>query len=361
MRVWAWGVGALAVVIAAIWIGWTLMRAEIGMTIFERQVQDMVGTDPSAGLENGLHVYMCGTGSPIPDPSRAGPCVGILAGKSAFVFDAGSGSMRKLMRIGFPIGQVKKAYLTHLHSDHLDGLGELLLQAWIGGNRAQPLPIGGPAGTGEIVAGFNQVYRQDSTYRVAHHGENVANPQGFGGMADEIVFLEGRRQTVVYEGGGVTITAFLVDHEPVSPALGYRIDYADRSVTISGDTVKNETLIVMAKDTDILIHEALNRDMVLLMADAANSNGNKGLAKIFTDITDYHATPRDAAESAERAGADMLVLTHIVPPLPSPLLNPAFVGDARKHYSGALKVGSDGLLISLPSGSDAIHVEQRLN
>ena len=361
MRLFGWIVAALAVVMAAGWLAWLALRADIGMTIFERQARDMVGTDPSAALADGLHVYLCGTGSPLPDPSRAGPCVGILAGQSAFVFDTGSGSIRKLARMGFPVSRTRTAYLTHLHSDHIDGLGELMLQAWVGGGRETPLPIAGPAGTATVVDGCNTAYTVDAPYRTAHHGEEIAPPQGFGGAAREISMGAGQAHKVVHESGGVTITAFLVDHSPVEPALGYRIDYGGRSVTISGDTVHDENVILMARDSDLLIHEALNRDMVLLMAEAAKANGNNALAKIFADIVDYHTSPAEAADVAERAGAGMLVLTHIVPPLPSPLLHAAFLGDARDHYSGRLIIGEDGQLISLPAREGTISVEQRLD
>ena len=196
MRKWLWGGGIVAVVIIAGWGALRLLQADIGMTLFERQAKEIVGTDASAALENGLHVYLCGTGSPLPDPSRAGPCLGILAGQSAFIFDTGSGSMRKLARMGFPMGQTKAAFLTHLHSDHIDGLGEMMLQAWIVGSRSTPLPIYGPVGTQQVSGSFVSAYQIDSQYRVAHHGEKVANPQGFGLAAEEIEFEEGRRQKV---------------------------------------------------------------------------------------------------------------------------------------------------------------------
>ncbi|RIJ26925.1 MBL fold metallo-hydrolase [Henriciella mobilis] len=361
MRKWLWGGGIVAVVIIAGWGALRLLQADIGMTLFERQAKEIVGTDASAALENGLHVYLCGTGSPLPDPSRAGPCLGILAGQSAFIFDTGSGSMRKLARMGFPMGQTKAAFLTHLHSDHIDGLGEMMLQAWIVGSRSTPLPIYGPVGTQQVSGSFVSAYQIDSQYRVAHHGEKVANPQGFGLAAEEIEFEEGRRQKVVYEAGGVTITAFLVNHEPVEPALGYRVDYAGRSVTISGDTIKDDTVILMARDTDLLVHEALNRDMVLLMADAAKNNGNSSLSKIFSDILDYHASPAEAAEVAESAGAGMLVLTHIVPPLPSRFLYPAFLGEAPDRFSGDVVVGEDGMMVSLPANKQTQSLRQLLN
>ncbi|WP_300394552.1 MBL fold metallo-hydrolase [Henriciella sp.] len=361
MRWLWWGLGAVAIVVIAMWLVLGRFRAEIGMALFERQVSEIVGTDPSASLDDGLHVYFCGTGSPLPDPARAGPCLGILAGQSAFIFDTGSGSMRKLARMGFPVGGTDKVFLTHLHSDHIDGFGELLLQAWVGGSRSTPLPVGGPVGTQEVVDGFTSAYRIDATYRTAHHGEKIANPQGFGARVEEVGFAPGSRQKVVYESGGVTIAAFLVDHSPVAPALGYRVDYGGRSVTISGDTVASETVVLMAKDTDILVHEALNREMVQMMSQAAKHNTNNALSTIFADILDYHTHPEEAAEIAERAGADMLVLTHIVPPLPNTFLNAAFLGDARSHFSGRLSVGRDGMLVSLPAGEGQISVTHLLD
>ena len=174
------GLAALA------FLGYNLLKIQIATRAFDRAIEQNAGVDRSAALPDGLHVYMCGTGSPMPDPARAGPCIGVLAGDKVFVFDAGAGGPRNLGAMGFPTARLDRIYLTHLHSDHIDGLGELLLNAWIGGNRSTPTPITGPVGTQEVVEGFNTVYRIDSTYRVAHHGEDVANPAGFGGTATEI-------------------------------------------------------------------------------------------------------------------------------------------------------------------------------
>ena len=353
---------AAAVIAGLALLGFNLFRGQIAQSAFERNVAERIGTDPTAGLEDGLHVYLCGTGSPMPDPTRAGPCIGVLAGERAFVVDAGSGSIRNLAQMGFPLGRTERVYLTHLHSDHIDGLGELLLQAWIGGNRAAPLPIAGPSGVAKVVAGFNQVYQIDSTYRVAHHGVEIANPQGFGGTPEtiELPAGPGGRQVVLSEGD-LTVTAFAVDHAPVEPAFGFRIDYKDRSVTISGDTVYHPNLVGVAEGTDLLLHEALDPEMVQTMADAAGANGAASLQKIFRDILDYHASPEDAARAAAEAEAGVLVLYHIVPPLPSPLLNSVFLGDSADAYAGEIIVGQDGMVFSLPAGSDTMTERKALN
>jgi ribonuclease Z len=155
----------------------------------------------------------------MPDATRAGPCLGVLAGDKAFIFDVGSGGVRNLGSMGFPMARLESVYLTHLHSDHFDGLGELMVIAWVGGSRSQPLPIAGPVGTSEVVDGFNMAYRIDSNYRIAHHGTDVANPEGIGGLAREFTLPVGPAgKAVVCEDGDLAITALRVEHAPVEPA-----------------------------------------------------------------------------------------------------------------------------------------------
>ncbi|WP_233355722.1 MBL fold metallo-hydrolase [Henriciella litoralis] len=354
--------GAIGLVVLLVLTGvaFKVFQARIGATVFERMAGRLVGVDQADALDDGLHVYFCGTGSPLPDPERAGPCLGVLAGKTALIFDTGSGSLRKLMRMGFPVGETDMVFLTHLHSDHIDGLGEMMLQAWIGGSRTTPVMISGPEGTGEVVDGFVSAYRIDAGYRTAHHGDAVANPSGFGARVNEISLPESGAIEVFSEGG-VRVQAFLVNHEPVAPAFGYRIDYKGRSITISGDTVQSEAVRDAAKGSDLLIHEALNRDMVAVMSEAAARNGNPELSKVFSDILDYHTSPSEAAETAQAAGVEALVLTHIVPPLPTPMLYPAFLDGAGKKFDGKIQVGEDGMMISLPADSDRMIRRNLLN
>lgn len=333
----------------------------IAEAAFRRMVAENVGRDRSAELPDGLHVFVCGAGSPMPDAQRAGPCLGVLAGRHAFLFDAGSGGIRNLARMGFPIGRVEHLYLTHLHSDHLDGLGETMLQVWIGGSRTTPLPIAGPRGTAEVVAGFNAAYRIDSRFRTAHHGVSVADPGGFGGAAEEIDLppAPGARK-VVLEQDGLTITAIRVDHAPVEPAFGYRIDYAGRSVAFSGDTAYDEGFVAAANRVEVLFHEALQPVIVEAMREAMAARGRPNLAKVLADIPDYHTTPEEAARTATEIGARLLVLYHIVPPLPSRLLHPVFLGDAEDLFAGPIEIAVDGRLVSLPANRDEIQTREML-
>jgi len=350
---------AMAALLALGFIGFNLFKAQIASALFQRGIEQRVGVDRSAALPDGLHVYLCGAGSPMPDATRAGPCLGVLAGDKAFIFDVGSGGVRNLGSMGFPVARLESVYLTHLHSDHFDGLGELMVIAWVGGSRSAPLPVAGPVGTSEVVAGFNMAYRIDSTYRIAHHGSEIANPDGVGLSAREFTVPAGPAgRAVVYEDGDLTITALRVEHAPVEPAFGYRIDYKDRSVSISGDTIYHPGFVAASAGVDLMLHEALDPEMVAAMRDQLAERGQTNTATIFQDILDYHATPEDAARSAEEAGAGHLAYYHIVPPLPFDLMETVFLGDAASQFSGPITVGKDGMLFSLPAGSDAIRLEE---
>jgi ribonuclease Z len=315
----------------------------------------MAGRDVAATLPDGLHVFMCGTGSPMPDPSRAGPCIGVLVGTRPFLFDVGSGSVRKLGRMGFQVANLERVYLTHLHSDHFDGLGELLVQAWVTGGRTSPLPISGPTGVDEVVAGFNMAYRIDSGFRHAHHGPDVAAQSGAGGAAEPIVWKDANVQhQILHKEGDVTITAVRVSHPPVDPAFGYRIDYKDRAIVISGDTIYSENLVLAATGADMLLHEALNPKMVAQLGEALGARGQTRAAKIMADIPIYHATPEDAARVASKAGVAHLTYYHTIPPMPSSAMDKAFLGDAGKIFKGRITVSRDGMLFSLPAGDTRI-------
>ncbi|MDJ0920065.1 MAG: MBL fold metallo-hydrolase [Henriciella sp.] len=359
MRLWGRRllIGALVLLVMA-FVGFQLFKKQISWSLFTRVMETRLTDDPVQELSDGLHVYMCGTGSPMPS-QRAGACMGVLAGERGFIVDSGDGGWANLLQMGFPVGELEAVYLTHLHSDHIDGLGGLMLQAWVGGGRREPLPIRGPVGTADVVAGFNAAYRIDSTYRTAHHGPDIADPGGFGGRAEEIDLPIGPGgREIILDEGDLTITAFAVDHSPVEPAMGFRIDYKDRSISISGDTIYDQRLIGASRDVDVLFHEALQPRMVKAMQEMAEQVGNKRIATIFHDILDYHTSPEDAAKAASEAGAGQLILYHVVPPLPTRLLYPTFLGDAGKAFDGKITVSEDGMRVSLPAGTDRVTVTQ---
>jgi ribonuclease Z len=313
-----------------------------------------------ATLPDGLHLGLCGAGSPMPDPERSGPCVAVIAGKTIFVVDAGSGGARNLLRMHLPIGGVKAVLLTHFHSDHIDGLGELGMLRWVGGGNTTPLPVYGPPGVEQIVAGFNQAYRIDAGYRTAHHGPEVAPPEGAGLEAREFGVPDDGTPTTVWDADGVRIVAFAVDHKPAIPAVGYRFDYKGRSLVLSGDTKKTASVEREAKGVDLLVHEGLAAHLVAIMNRAAKDTGAKNVERITHDIPSYHTTPVEAAHIAAEAGVKALLFDHIVPPLLVPGMEAAFLQGVGAAYHGKVVVGKDGTFVSMPSGSNAIRFSNLL-
>ncbi|GAB5489209.1 MAG: MBL fold metallo-hydrolase [Parasphingorhabdus sp.] len=329
-----------------------LFQKQIGTGLFERALDNRVGADNTASLADGLHIGLCGTGSPLANPDRAGPCNVVIAGEQMFIVDIGEGGSRNLNLMAIPTNKINGVLLTHFHSDHIDGMGPLMLNHWVSDASTAPLPVYGPAGVEAIIAGFNAAYATDSTYRTAHHGEKIAPSTG--GGAEARPFEMTGNQTLVLEKGGLKITAFTVDHDPVAPAIGYRFDYKDRSACISGDTAKSTNLERVCKGAELLVHEALASHMVKQMTAALEKRKLTNAAIITKDILDYHATPTEAAESAQAAGAKQLVLSHLVPPLPSSYFYPAFLADAPDKFDGEITVGEDGMLFSLPANSTDI-------
>ena len=333
-----------------------VFRPQIGAFILQKIAQHQAGRDVVADLPPGLHLALCGTGSPLPDPSRAGPCNAVIAGGKVFLVDAGEGASGNLARMGIPAGRIEAIFLTHFHSDHIDGLGSILMQRWIGGGHDTPTPVHAPEGVESVVAGFNAAYALDDSYRTAHHGGGIAPRGGAGGQAFPFAAAEAAAPdgVIVYQGDGLTVRAFTVDHGPVKPTVGYRFDYQGRSLVISGDTVRSEHLIHNARGADLLIHDALQPRLLKLVTAGLDARHADNLAQVTRDIVDYHATPEQAAEIAQAAGVRELVLSHVVPPQPMRYGYAAFMGDAARRFDGPMIVGEDGMLFSLPPKSTDI-------
>jgi ribonuclease Z len=347
---------ALAAVAAA---GFALFRDPLIERAMHRVALRALSGEAFTELAGGLNVVVCGSGTPMPDPARAGPCIAVIAGERILIVDAGSGSPRRLAPGSIPAGRISDVLITHFHSDHIDGLGELMMQRWVGEAATSPVPVHGPAGVELVVAGFNQAYAQDFLYRTAHHGEKLAPPSGAGGRAVPFALPPPGQGHVVIDEGGLKVTAFAVDHEPISPAVGYRFDYQGRSVVVSGDTAKSANLQQFAAGADVLLHEALNRELLAIVERAAHEAGNANVEQIMKDITNYHATPVEAGEVAQAAGVKQLVFYHLVPALPVKPLERRFVAGVRDVYDGGITVARDGTWISLPAGSDAVRVGKR--
>lgn len=315
--------------------------------MIERRIeQGLVGDREDLMKDGSLHVILCGTGSPLADADRAAACTAVIAGNNFYLVDVGPGSQEVVQLMRLPRAELSGVLLTHFHSDHLGGLGEVTMQSWVAGRR-ESLPVYGGPGVEKIVDGFNLAYAQDSAYRVAHHGEQALPAEG--GRATAHAFEVSKQPVIIMEDGGLRVTAFKVEHDPVEPSVGYRFDYDGRSVVISGDTGPSDALVEASRGADLLVHEALAGHLVKRMSEAARARGLDRVADLASDILDYHATPAEALDAARRAGVPTLVLTHLVPGPPNRLAERVFMR-GTDDTDVELILGRDGMHFVLPPG-----------
>tara|TARA_R110002072_G_scaffold64_13_gene496 strand:+ start:33759 stop:34793 length:1035 start_codon:yes stop_codon:yes gene_type:complete len=299
------------------------------------------------GESENLRVFVCGTASPLGNtPDRAQACIAIITPEHFYVFDAGAGSAARLLGGGLPLARLDGVFLTHFHSDHISDLPGMALNSWVLG-RATPLTVFGPRGINQIIEGLNTAYHLDRSYRTAHHGADF--------MPLELGDLQGAHfePGAVLELDGLKITSFMVEHNPISPAVGYRIDYRGRSVVISGDSIVSAGTFEVAQGTDLLIHDALSQDAIRPLIDTADALGRDRTAKIMRDVVDYHADVKSLEAASRQANVGQLVLYHMVPTPVNPLLLKIW----NRNLADTTIMAEDNMLFELPVGNKTIRVQ----
>ena len=276
-----------------------------------------------------LVVTLLGTGSPIPDPDRAGPSTLVSAGEGAdaehHLVDAGRGVLMRLAACGLGAPSLTSVLLTHLHSDHVTDLADVITSRWVLTFERTPLTIVGPPGTRHVVDHLLASLEPDIGYRMAHHEDlDHRPPVTVVEVTDGVVELPDR------QGGSVTITCAPTDHRPVEPSVGYRFDHGGASVVAAGDTVPCDGLDSLCAGADALVHTVIRKDLI----------GNAPLQRM-RDTMDYHSSPEEAATTAARAGLSTLVLTHYVPPMPLSGTHDDWRALAAAHFDGTVEVGDD--------------------
>ncbi|MDA7642531.1 MBL fold metallo-hydrolase, partial [Gammaproteobacteria bacterium] len=229
--------------------------------LLESAIQNIAAPSSYLPEEDALTAVVCGSRSPINDPARAETCILIQAGKDIYIFDTGGGSIANLHNWNTPWDRVKAIFYSHLHSDHIFDIADFHQATWINGRRKSKQKVYGPEGVQMLTDGIELAYTKDYFFRNEHHGDTIA-PLDVAGFDTHTVDLN---NPVLVEDGDLKITAYGVSHDPVDPALGYRIDYKGRSVSISGDTIYDENLINNSQNVDVLFHESMSLDLVNLI------------------------------------------------------------------------------------------------
>ncbi len=321
---------------------WLLVLAFAGCdAIVDRATLRFWDWADEAPLDDGsLHVVLVGTGVPIPDPERLNASTAIMAAGELLLVDAGAGTIRQADVMGLPIRRLTTVLVTHFHSDHIGGLGETVAHTWFRG-RSGRLAIHGPPGLARVVRGFQEAYAFDTAYRALPGGDEL-DPSLQTSDVHEVTVGAGD-ESVVLERNGLRVVAFAVDHRPVAPAYGYRIEYAGRSVVLSGDTRAYPQLALHARGADLLIHSA-----GVLPPDFAVESFRRlqDRHRVPRADLDLFATPTEVARVAADAGVAKLVFSHI-PPLPD-AARPLWLRGVADLYAGPVVVGEDGLHFELP-------------
>ncbi|MDD9938923.1 MAG: ribonuclease Z [Myxococcales bacterium] len=267
-----------------------------------------------------LSITLLGTGSPLPDPHRAGPATLVSSEADHYLVDAGRGVLMRLAAAGVTAEQLSAVLLTHLHSDHFTDLGDVITTRWVMTFEPTPLTVVGPVGTKSVVEHLLGALGPDIAYRMAHHGDLDHPPPV------EVVEVE---DGAVVVPGAVRVRCAPTDHKPVEPSAGFRFDHGGVAVVTAGDTVPCAGLDRLCQGADALVHTVIRKDVIERLP-----------VQRMRDTLDYHSSPEQAAQTAQRAGVRTLVLTHYVPAFP-PGRGEDWRALAAAHFDGAIEVGDD--------------------
>ena len=292
---------------------------------------------------------MCGSRSPINDPNRAEACILVQAGDQIFIFDTGNGSAQNLHNWNMPWNRLEGIFYTHLHSDHISDIADFHQGTWINGQRSSKQKVFGPEGVQLLTDGIELAYTKDYFFRNEHHGDVIA-PLNIVGFDTHTVNLN---NPVLIDNEDLKITAYSVSHDPVDPALGYRIDYKGRSMSISGDTIYDQNLVNNSKDADVLFHESMSLEILDLINANAKATGNMVAEIVTVDILDYHTPILEVVKAAKDANVRHLVFYHHLPAPRNQIMEEVMyrgVDEIMQEWTAS----NDGTMIILPIDSEEI-------
>ncbi|MFO1069160.1 MAG: MBL fold metallo-hydrolase [Geminicoccaceae bacterium] len=278
-----------------------------------------------------MRLLLLGTGCPAASSRRFGPAQLVEHGGTRLLVDCGSGVTQRLAEAGERSATLDALLVTHLHSDHVVDLWQLLVSGWHQG-RKRPLRVIAPAGFAKHVAALEAAWAGERALRLSF--EQRPNPDGFAFAVEEIAGGDRRRI------GALEVEAVAVDHRPVEPALGFVLRAGGRTLALSGDTRPCPALAAAARDCDLLVHEVFHHPAMPPIP------GVRDPATIAA-VAGYHTLSTEVGRVAAEARAHSLVLTHIVPVESDPA---ALIAAAQADFAGPVIVGEDLLAVDLDTG-----------
>ena len=275
---------------------------------------------------------LLGTGTPGPDPARSGAATAIIVNGTPYLVDFGPGVVRRaaaayqmgMTAFGAGVTGLRTVFLTHLHADHTAGYPDLILTTWIMG-RKWPLEVYGPKGIGAMTSHVLQAWEVDIANRL--HGMERATRSGHSVNVHEIA------PGLIYSDANVRVTAFAVNHGELSDAFGFRLETADKTIVISGDTAPTPALIENCTNCDVLIHEAYSQQTYRSVSRKWQAYRRK-----------YHTSSQELAELANEVRPRLLVLYHRSNPGGgTAVANPenVLLDEIRELYKGNVVTGHD--------------------
>ena len=282
----------------------------------------------AAAAPRHTRLFLLGTGGgPSPKRLRSAPAQAVLIGEAVYVVDCGDGVARQMALAGLDITRLKAVFITHHHSDHNADYGNLLLLGWASGLTPTVDAYGPPP-----LVRMTSLFAEMNAYDIETRMRDEGRPPFAGLVAPHEVTRAG----IVMQNGEVKVTAALVEHPPVRPALAYRFDTADRSVVFSGDTAPSESLIALARGADVLVHEVLYVPGLERLAAR-----DPGAGRLREHLIASHTPTTEVGRIAAAAGVKALVLSHFVPGDDPSITDEMWTEGIRRYFKGDVVVGRD--------------------